>query len=373
MSKHSKSIIMIPVGLLAVGSIIHLASSAPSSYDSNGTRFLRADALTSTTFPSSMITALGAGPELTGLNGHAFKLQDDGGTTLSQRPGVHWYNVLESDRFQWNMAPHRWHTCPHDEDKFMGDTTFAFHEPHPLYPDDETKRVSKYLQFHVTRRDERNCLWNNSNACLAGGSFVMNFGKTARDVLHPGEYSLKTASSEIKIVAYNTNRHCSRSVNGDGDILPEDNAKDYDAPHQDAFSPKTPLDYLRRDISQTMNPTLCQEWIDERDASNDLFLYNSDLATVHVSSPWMKITVQVRQNKVKTDEKCVYAGMNVWISEISSNVLDGGSYAGLIKDDDSKSFLSSHILETLTSKKRALNYGDAARYEIDGPFGVDRI
>jgi len=98
--------------------------------------------------------------------------------------------------------------CPDGEDKFLGRAGFAFHEPHPQHPD-PSRTVSKYLQFQVLRRDERECLWNYSKTCLAGGSFAMKFGKTARDILHPGDYKLKTSDGGvIRIVAYNTNRDC---------------------------------------------------------------------------------------------------------------------------------------------------------------------
>ena len=150
------------------------------------------------------ITSRGPGPELTDPARRVFRFHGE----TSGRPGVRWYRILSSPRFQWNAAPYRWSMCPDGEDKFLGRAGFAFHEPHPQHPD-PSRTVSKYLQFQVLRRDERECLWNYSKTCLAGGSFAMKFGKTARDILHPGDYKLKTSDGGvIRIVAYNTNRDC---------------------------------------------------------------------------------------------------------------------------------------------------------------------
>ena len=52
----------------------------------------------------------------------------------------------------------------------------------------------------------------------------MKFGKTAHNMRHPGEYKLKTNDGPIRILAYNTNRACSRTwqrmaIMGNGSVL----------------------------------------------------------------------------------------------------------------------------------------------------------
>jgi len=149
------------------------------------------------------IAARGAGPELAALDGTIHKFEEP------RHPGVNWYELLSSRKLQWNMSPHRWNTCPNGSNIYLGDTGFSFHELRNN--DDSEERISKHLRFSVARKDSRECTWNYSKSCLAGGSFVMNLGKTAPDMLYPGDYKLKTLDEDngpIRIVAYNTDRAC---------------------------------------------------------------------------------------------------------------------------------------------------------------------
>lgn len=363
-----------------------------------------------------------AEPLLTGLSGHVFKVHGD-----ARHKGITWYNVLSTPRLQWNMAPYHWKNCPLGEDVFLGETSFTFHEPmdpqvaaadavagggggedssspHPA----ASMMISKYLRFRLERRDDRSCLWNYSKSCLAGGNFVMNFGREARDVLHPGDYTLKTAADGgmIRIVAYNTNRACSRKGEGHGpaaagvvianegreekqggggkeregekrqeqtDIIKAGEQLKQQQPRLDVAT-ASPLDYLKQARSSTLDPEKCGVWIKDREANDDLFSYNSDMATVHIDTPWTQIIIQVRQNKVATPDTCNYANMNVWIMDMSTGLLEergesdgsgsGVGAAALVGGGDGGTPGESSM------KSRALEAKDAVVHVVDGPFGT---
>lgn len=302
-----------------------------------------------------MMVSQGAGPEFTGLAGQKFQFNGDAHPT-----GVTWYNVVSSPRFQWNMSPIRWKNCPLDANTFLGDSGFTFHVPHPKDPSNSAKMVAKHLRFRVERRDARECQWNYSEACLAGGSLIMNFGKAAKDMLRPGDYSLRTSDGVIRIVAYNTNRDCSREIT----------RRPQDVTRMTDVGGNMPMDYLRQGIASTVNPQGCNAWIQERDARGDLFSYNSDLSTVHIDTPWMQIIIQVRQNKVATKDTCIYANMNVWVANVAPGIL-GDDVSGLLGGDHNP--LSTMADGPLSSSlhHRTLSHVDAEKHVVDGPFGME--
>jgi len=248
---------------------------------------------------------------------------------------------------------------------FLGDVGFTFRQPPNKSKPNANKSKPKSLRFRVLRRDERTCLWNNSGACLAGGSFVMNFGRTATDVLRPGDYSLKVDGGAIRIVAYNTNRACSLargrddlSASGSGGGVASG------APPPET---KSPVDYLREAVPYAVDLEGCEAWTAERERKDDLFSYNSDLSTVNVDTPWMRIALQVRQNKVPTEEECAYASMSVWIADVSPDLAED-EFDGILGGDPNGSTTSSASAGT-TRKGRALRRREIAMHQVDGPFG----
>lgn len=297
-----------------------------------------------------MMESRGLGPTLKGMHGQVYNFDTENFPTGS---GVTWFNALSSPKVQWNIASYRWDRCPDGEKMYLGQTGFSFHEaPAPDDPD-ARKAPSKYLKFRIQKVDSRECLFNYSRTCLAGGSFIMNFGKTARNMLLPGDFSLKTATGKIRIVAFNTIRACSVQTEP---VVSSASARSLE---------KTPLDYLRDSVSSTVDEEECRAWIKGREAKDDLFAFNSDLATVHVDTPWMKIVVQVRQNKVTTEEMCVFAGMNVWITNLSPGVLEDefGGVLGVTHDFDLQ-----NSTEPAIAGSRALSRKEAELHEVDGPF-----
>ena len=86
---------------------------------------------------------------------------------------------------------------------------------------------------------------------------------------------------------------------------------------------------------------------------DDIFLFNSDLITVHVDTPWMHIVIDVDQNKVATQDECNYATMKVRIANVNP---------GLTK-------------EMQESFGGILSGGDIPieAYQVDGPFGTEYI
>jgi hypothetical protein len=109
----------------------------------------------------------------------------------------------------------------------------------------------------------------------------------------------------------------------------------------------------------------CRAWIKDREAKGDLFAFNSDLSTVHVDTPWMKIVVQVRQNKVTTEEMCVFASMNVWVTNLSPGVLED-EFDGVLGE---KHYLELQpSTESTTAGIRALSRNEVELHEVKGPF-----
>ncbi|KAL7542865.1 hypothetical protein ACHAXR_012152 [Thalassiosira sp. AJA248-18] len=296
-----------------------------------------------------IVVAQGAGPELIGLAGQDYKF--DGEARWVQQ-GATWYNVLTSPMFQWNMVPYRWDSCPDKENMFVGNTGFTFHEPHPKDP---TKMKSWHLQFRLNRGASRECLFNGSGACLGGGSFIMTFAQQGKDMLYPGDYSLKTSGGMIRIVAYNINRDCIRKrydSSESGEQTDRSNtdaatALDGNSPSSSVLPEKRPIDYLHQAKSITMNPEGCDAWIKERELRDDLFSYDSDLSTVHIDTPWMKIVIEAQQNKVAEEDSCVFAGMNTWITDVNPALK--GELSG------------------------ALSYQESEAHEVDGPFGMEHV
>jgi hypothetical protein len=300
-----------------------------------------------------LLAVRGVGPELTELDGQAYKLSD------IPDQGVTWYKMLSSPKVQWNVAPYSWKNCPKGEHMYLGNTGFTFHEPHPLDP---TKTKSKYFRFRLERRDERECMWNFSKSCLSGGSFIMNFGKSAPNMLYPGDYSLKTNDGAVRIVAYNTNRACSI-----------DEPK-FSAAPQEILEKRAPIDYLRETVSLTMDPESCKTWIEENKSDDDLFKFNSDMATVHVDTPWMQVIIQVRQNKVATEEKCNYGSMNVWVTRISPDILEDdlkGLFGQNIGTSANRALRGKAMpIDTSKAMEHLPKSVEGKAHVVDGPFGV---
>jgi hypothetical protein len=223
------------------------------------------------------------------------------------------------------------------------------------------KAKTPYLQFRLDRRDVRQCLFNGSKTCLSGGNFIMNLGKTAPDMYHPGSYNIGKVEKEmIKVTAYNTIRDCSRSVsyernaNGTASYTQVERrsvmAMDDEQQQQSSSNEKNPIDYLKQDLAFATNPSNCQEWITEREQNQDIFHFNSDQSTIHIDTPSMYIRIDVRQNKVPTDEECNYANMNVWITTVGEDLNLMGPISGILGGGDANT-----------------------HYVVDGPFSKEHI
>lgn len=289
--------------------------------------------------PPQALAAQGAGPKLTGLDGQIRRFHPD------ESQGIKFYKLLATSRLQWNAAAYHWNKCPPGEDTYLGNTGFTFRDG---------MLSKKHLRFRILRRDQRDCMWNFSKSCLGGGGFVMNFGKTAKDMLYPGDYKLKTShGGAIRIVAYNTNRACSMKMSPDGS--------------SPRLSPdKAPLDFLRHVRQYASDPKACETWINKREEKGDLFSFNSDLATVYVDTPWASIIVQVRQNKVKEKGFCAFAAMNVWVTNLNHSLVAGEVFSGVLGEENHSPSSSGSPIMTV----RKLYHGDTEQYEVKGPFGV---
>ena len=148
----------------------------------------------------------------------------------------------------------------------------------------------------------------------------MNLSKPTprmRDLRKPGEYKLKTNEGPIRIIAYNTNTACSRKWQEDSTVRQEYFNNLSLAKNSTSASP---LDLIRQSKSSAIDPERCERFIKERESNNDLFLFNSDIAVVHIDTPWMQISVQVRQNKIPTESTCRFAKMNIWINSVDPDI-----------------------------------------------------
>mmetsp|Transcript_28612 Transcript_28612/g.48686 ORF Transcript_28612/g.48686 Transcript_28612/m.48686 type:complete len:86 (-) Transcript_28612:147-404(-) len=83
----------------------------------------------------------------------------------------------------------------------------------------------------------------------------------------------------------------------------------------------------------------------------------------------MQIIVQVRQNKVATEKNpCSYAGMNIWITDISSEILED-DFAGLLGDETQQRIRRRALRRRLHRRGGDLNHHEYKVFEVDGPFG----
>jgi len=266
---------------------------------------------------NNIIVAQGTGPEITNsITNTIYKLNKvtHSQWIITERPSF--YNILSSSTFIWNMAPYKYDNCPLGSNMFNLNNGFTFHHPDVKNP---SKTKKQYLNFKLNRRDSRQCLFNGSETCLGGGNFILNLGMTTPDMYNPGVYNV----GSIHLVTHNTIRDCSRRWYDLGttestvqqQMMQQGGGT---APH---LKKKTPFDYLRQGLHLTTNPQRCEAWINEREAKNDLFKFNSDQVTVHISTPYMHLNIDVRQNKVPTDTECNYVTMKVWITDINDEIL----------------------------------------------------
>ena len=275
------------------------------------------------------------------------------------------------------MAPYKYDNCPLGNNMFNMNNGFTFHHTDP-----KTNKVKKqYLNFKLNRRDSRQCLFNGSETCLAGGNFILNLGMTTPDMYNPGVYNV----GAIHLVAHNTIRDCSRrwydlgstetTVQGIWQQQLYQDTTNTAAPH---LEKKTPFDYLRQGLHLTTNPQRCEAWINEREANNDLFKFNSDQVTVHISTPYMHLNIDVRQNKVPTDTECNYATMKVWITDIADEILlqelREGRVGGILcaQGQGQEAPLNSPQ-DAPQEMPIVMDRMSIDAYQVEGPFGTEYI
>ena len=250
-----------------------------------------------------------------------------------------------------------------------------------LHPDvrNPNKLKKQYLNFKLNRRDSRQCLFNGSETCLGGGNFILNLGMTTPDMYAPGVYNV----GSIHLVAHNTIRDCSRRwydlgstetiVQGVGQQqqMQQGTTSTDAAPH---LEKKTPFDYLRQGLHLTTNPQRCEAWINERELKNDLFKFNSDQVTVHISTPYMHLNIDVRQNKVPTDEECNYATMKVWITDIADEMLlqelREGRVGGILGAQGQEAPQGPSPQDAMPI---VMDVVPIEAYQVEGPFGTEYL
>lgn len=126
--------------------------------------------------------------------------------------------------------------------------------------------------------------------------------------------------------------------------------------------------------------------MEERGSAEGLFAFESDIATVHVDTPWMRVTMQIHQNKVAREGRCAFARLDVWISDINPKLVRGplGGVLGddALGDDDAKENEESSEARELKEgprprgrkkrriQERALTYKEGGAHRVDGHFGI---
>ena len=202
---------------------------------------------------------------------------------------------------------------------------------------------------------------------------------TTPDMYNPGVYNV----GSIHLVAHNTIRDCSRrwydlgsmdqsTLQGIGQqqMMQQSDGTATDTPH---LEKKTPFDYLRQGLHLTTNPQRCEAWINERELKNDLFKFNSDQVTVHISTPYMHLNIDVRQNKVPTDTECNYASMKVWITDINDEMLlqelREGRVGGILGVQGQGQEAPQGPQEVPIVMDRI----SIEAYQVDGPFGTEYL
>ena len=226
---------------------------------------------------------------------------------------------------------------------------------------------------------------NTDVAALGGGNLIIKLGDL--DIVFPGDYTLRTAKGDIRVVAHNTIAACSRKWY-DYDHKPyaaSVHGEDSPAIRRRRLSlqqVKQPIDYLLDNKEAWIDSAECTKWVEERKNNNDLFqqlgdgpsVYDDlfqqlgDWSTIYIETPLITYQMELRQNKVDNDESCAYASLDTYITEMSPE-LEAEDFRGILGETKVKKFDFKEGATIMLDRSIALEYSNDEAYEVDGPFG----
>jgi len=284
-------------------------------------------------------------PLFMGLHGQVFKFEGRSGA---------WYSNVSTDKFQWNLRFKEFETCKENENIFVTGTTITlyhlsnlpFHKP----------QVAHTISIMVADEDKffPGC---QSGVCLGEGSLKISVdGKT--DITSPGDYQL--GNNGGRVIAHNTFAACSRKWFDY--VLPEMDPAEKTRRHLNIVK-KTPLEFLNKDLIDTLDPEKCATWIKDRTRDGDLFSQNGGWSTIHIETPTLSFHVEYRQDK----DNCYSHTIDAYISEVSPVLLEG-EWQGVLGETRNPKFYPDG--KPVTSERSyLLNAKNDSDYEVDGPFG----
>ena len=132
---------------------------------------------------------------------------------------------------------------------------------------------------------------------------------------------------------------------------------------------KQPIDYLLDNKDAWIDSAECNKWIEERKKNNDLFQQVGDWSTIYIETPLITYQMELRQNKVDTDDSCAYASLDTYITEMNPE-LEAEDFRGILCETRSnKKYNHKKGSKLMLHRSDALEYENDEAYEVDGPFG----
>ena len=293
--------------------------------------------------PAPVDIGVSGDPLIMGLTGQLFKFDGRNGA---------WYSAVSSKSFQWNMKINEYDNCPADSNKFVSGVGFTLFKKNPL----TGSRVPAH-QIAVNVVNE----WGTSTGCGTEATNCLGNGSLELVIdgskyVYPGDYQLKDGTG--RVVAFNTFYECSRKWY-DFDITPvEENPKSSRSLRRLSTFPGV-FDVVR-DLENTMvNKDVCDEWIAERQAKNDLFHQAGAWSTIIVKTEDISFHIEYKQETKRCDAHTV----DVWISSVSPDLYDE-EWEGVIGETKDP---ANHPGEKV-ERSEFLKFPKDEQYEVVSPF-----
>jgi len=282
-------------------------------------------------------------PIIMGVKGQQFKFDGrDGG----------WYANLAAKELQWNMRFKKFDTCPEGDDMFVSSLAYSF-------DGGESKILIAATPVAIPQCQQEGAV------CLGDGTLHISFDGGETFVSNPNDY---TFSLRSRLVAHNTYAACSKKwFDYNLSVAKQEQhlrRGDEDPRRQlQATSKKTSLDYLTEEKRSMINPTECEQWMQERLERNDLFLQDGEWSTIHIETPAVSLHLEYRRNNAhkKVDGQCQFQSLDSWMTNVSPS-LHNDVWNGILGETRLGD-------ETDTDRFKILRGKQDTDYEVDGPFG----
>lgn len=143
---------------------------------------------------------------------------------------------------------------------------------------------------------------------LGGGSLIIKLG--SQDIVAPGDYTLKTAKGDIRVVAHNPYSACSRKwYDFDHNPYPSARGEDHPAGGRrrlsllaptSSESKKEPIEFLLENRESWISSAECANWVQGRKDNEDLFRQVGDWSTISSRRHLSATTLNTARTRLAT-------------------------------------------------------------------------